>query len=362
MQKEIITNKQGITMLILFLFGSTMLIGTGTEAKRDMWLAILLGAAAGAAIMMVYSRLLILYPGKDLFDIILSIFGNIFGKFLCLLFSWYAFHLGALVLRNFGEFMRTLGLSETPMIIPTLVLIFLCIWISKSGIEVLGRWSEFFLLLLYFVIITIQLLVIPKMQLGNLMPVMYNGVRPIIRGAFAAFSFPFAETVVFIGIFNNFKEKKAVKKVFLTGIIFGAITIAIISIRNISVLGPELALRSYFPSYISVSRVDVGEIFQRLEITVAIVFLVSVFVKISVCLITACKGISKVFGSDDYRFIVVPVAALMLNLSLILYKNIQEMVAWARLTYPYYAFPFQVILPAAILITAEIKIRKAKSK
>lgn len=258
--------------------------------------------------------------------------------------------------------MRALGLSETPMVVPTLILAFQCAWIAKSGIEVLGRWSEFFLLLLYFVIIVIQLLILPKMRLGSLLPIMQNGFMPIAKGTFAAFSFPFAETVVFIGVFNSLKKKSSPYRVFLISLIFGAITIAFIAIRNITVLGIEVASRNYFPSYISVSRIDVGRIFQRLEITVSIVFLVSVFAKIGVCLITACKGITRIFGKEGYSFIVTPVAALMLNLSLILYDNIQEMVAWARMAYPYYAFPFQVILPVIILIAAEIKTRRAKSK
>jgi spore germination protein KB len=51
----------------------------------------------------------------------------------------------------------------------------------------------------------------------------------------------------------------------------------------------------------------------------------------------------------------------MLNLSIILYKNIVEMVDWAREIWPYYSLPFQVIIPLIIWIVAEVKIKKSKS-
>jgi spore germination protein KB len=202
---------------------------------------------------------------------------------------------------------------------------------------------------------------IPKMKPLNFLPILYNGIKPVIRGAFSAFSFPFAETVIFMMIFDSLKKKDSSYRVMLWGILVGGFTILTLTARNIAVLGAELTSRYYFAAYIAVSRVDIGKIFQRLEITVAIVFLVCAFVKISICLMAASKGISKVIGISEYRYIVIPVAALMLNLSIILYKNIMEMFDWAAKIWPYYSLPFQVIIPLIIWIAAEIKTKKSKS-
>lgn len=43
MNKELISGREGINLLIMFMFGSTLIIGTGGEAENDMWIAILLG-------------------------------------------------------------------------------------------------------------------------------------------------------------------------------------------------------------------------------------------------------------------------------------------------------------------------------
>lgn len=42
MNKEVISDKQGINLVILFIMGSTLVIGTGAEAGKDSWLAIII--------------------------------------------------------------------------------------------------------------------------------------------------------------------------------------------------------------------------------------------------------------------------------------------------------------------------------
>ncbi len=140
MNKEVISNKQGICLIILFITGSTFVVGIGSKAENDSWLAIILSTLFAFPILMIYARLLSLFPQKDLFDILEIIFGKFIGKFISILYIWFSLHLGTLVLRNFGEFIGTISLSKTPMIIPMIFIIFLSTWIIKGGIELLGRW------------------------------------------------------------------------------------------------------------------------------------------------------------------------------------------------------------------------------
>jgi spore germination protein KB len=73
--------------------------------------------------------------------------------------------------------------------------------------------------------------------------------------------------------------------------------------------------------------------------------------------------VARVLGFDDYRILVTPIGLLMVNLAYIIYKDIMEMFDWAFKVWPYYAFPFQVILPIMIWVFIELKQRsKNKSK
>ena len=361
MNKEKISDIQGIKMVILFLFGSSLVMGTGGEAERDTWLAVAAAILIAIPVYLVYSRVLTLFSGKDLFEILELNFGKFFGKLMSLPFIWFAFHLGALVLRNFGEFIINVGLPETPMIIPIIIFGLLCIWGAKAGIETMAKCSEYFLFFVMSLIILFGLLSIPITDMDNFFPILGTDLSKVMAGVLSSFTFPFGETVVFMMVFSALQNKKSPYKVYITALMLGGIVVVYIVLRNIMVLGPATIKAVYFPSYSVISRVNIGNFLQRMELAVTIVFILSGFIKITVCLLAATKGVARVLGFDDYRILVTPMGLLMINLSSIIYKNIGEMFDWAFKVWPFYALPFQVFLPVMIWIFIELK-QKAKNK
>jgi spore germination protein KB len=361
MNKEIISDKQGIILITLFILGSTLVVGTGGEAKKDMWLAVIIGMIFAVPVLMMYAKLLSMFPEKDIFDILKLAFGNFIGKAISLLFIWYALHLGALVLYNFSQFIGTVGLDQTPRVVPMSVIMLLCAWGVKEGVEVLGRWGEILIQFLIIILFLATILSIPVLRLNNLLPVFENGIKPVIKGAFSTFAFPFTETVIFIMVFPCLKGKKSSFKTFILGLLLGGGIIVVLAARNIMILGSYIISMSYYPSFFAVARINIGHFLQRLESAVSITFLISGFVKISMCLFGASKGISKLFNFVDYRFIVIPTALIILNLSFIVSSDIMESAKWNLQVYPYYAFIFQVILPSLTFICAKIRYKKIRS-
>ncbi len=358
MRKEQITDKEGICLLTIFTMGSTLILGVGGNAKNDAWIAAVVGIIMAIPMIFIYSRILSLFPGRDLFDILYIAFGKLFGKVFALLYIWYAFHLGALVIRNFGEFVNTVALPETPMLVPMLLLGTVCIFVARSGVEVMARTSAYLFPIVIFILVAVNALAIPQFELNFLKPVLSQGFAPVIKGGFAAFSFPFAETILFVGILFGLKTKRSAYKIYFPSVLFAGTVIVLLTIRNIVILG-ELLGKVYFPSHVAVSRIAIGEFLQRIEVTVAFVLVVCAFVKSAVCLFVACKGIGKVFNLNDYRSVVVQTGLLMIFLAYTYYESIMEMKYWAIKVYPYYAFPFQVIIPLIVWVVLEVKKRKS---
>ncbi len=354
MGKEQISDKEAIILIIMFIVGTTMIVGTGGDAKNDAWIAGILAAVSFIPLLLIFSRLLSLFPGKDLFDIFSMVFGKVPGKILSAIYIWYSFHLGALVLRNFGEFINVVALSETPMLIPILCLGLVCIFAVYLGIEVMSRTTAIFIPLIIFIVFVVLILGIPQLRPNYIQPILGNGLSPVLKGTFSTFSFPMAETVVFLCVFTSLQTKKSPKRVYIWGTFIAASMIIIVTIRNISVLG-NLVGNFYFPSYVAASRIRIGNFIQGVEVTVSFVFIFAVFAKCAVCLLAACRGIAKMFNLKDYRSIVVQVGLLMVYFSYTVYHTIIEMNYWAFEIYPYYAFPMQVVIPVITWIIAEIK-------
>jgi spore germination protein KB len=357
MEKEFISDKEAICLLVSFIIGSSLIIGIGTVARNDAWLASIAGILMAVPILAIYSRLISLFQGQDLFDILTSVCGKTIGIMIALVYIFYSLHLGALVIRNFSEFIDIVAMPETPTIVSMIALGAVCIVASRAGIEVLGRTSAFFLPIVIFIIVIVQFLVISVFHIEHLRPPLGYGIKPIIAGGFSACSFPFAETVLFIGVFSSLKTKKSIYKVFRWGILISGLIIIAVTIRNIGVLG-NMVGNFYFPSYAAVGKIRIGDFIQRIEVTVAFVFLFGVFAKASVCLLVASKGVSKLLHLKDYRSIVIQMGVLMIIFAYVIYDNSVEMKYWAFKVYPYYAFPMQVLLPVAVWIAAEVKVKK----
>lgn len=360
MNKEFISVKQGIFMIIMFIIGSSSLMVTGLEAKRDIWLAILLASVIGTIIMLMYARILSALPGKDFYEILEFFFGKILSKIFIIIVAWFIFDLGAIVLRNFSQFIVTVGLTETPIIVPMVGMTITCAIAVKLGIEVLARWTELFITLLFVFIFISFILLLKYFNVNNLRPAFFDGFPPIFKGAFGVVTFPFCETIAFLLVFPAFKKNASPYKIFPLGLLSGGGIILLISLADVMVIGVDAASSLYYPTYATLSRINFGEFFQRVEVIAALVFVISVFFKISILLMGACKGIARVLGFKDHRFTVVPLAALMVNQSYLSFYNMNEYHQWVFKVWPYYSSVFEIGIPLIILIIIEIKLRRKK--
>lgn len=363
MKKEILSSRQGISMLILFISGSSLVLGSAQAAKNDIWIALIIGLAATFLIVLVYTRILKRFPNKNLFDILLAVFGKIIGRFICGIYVFYTFYLAALVLVNFTMFISVIGLEFTPVEILSFCVTVLVIIGVKMGVEVLGRWSEFFIRILYPILLIIIPFMLAMAEVNNLKPILADGMKPVLDGALSVVTFPFAEIVIFTMIFGtqNVIRHHNMKKVFLLGLLLGGTLIIITDIAAFVTLGGFAYTSSYFPIYSAVSRINVHDILERVEIVIAVSFLLGGFIKISACVLACSNGLAAIMNLKDYRLLVTPLGLLIMITSLTTFHNIMEMVT-AVITFQYFALLFQIILPLFVWIVLEIKLLIQKKK
>ncbi len=361
MNKVIISNKQPISMIVLFIIGSTLMVGTGASAKQDAWIVISLGMLMAVPAILVYSRILTLFPGKDLYSILEILFGKMFSKLIAIIYIWYFFHLGILVIRNFAEYIKIVSFPETPLFYICVFVGSLCIWMARSGLEIIARWCFMTLPIVIIISVLFTILGIPQMKLINIQPVLYNGIKSILKPTYGTFSFPFAETIIFMTILPSLKADLKIKKVYLSSLIIGGMVVLFIAVRNTLMLGGEVTSIVTFPTYSAVSLINIGEFLQKIEILVSSVGFLSGIAKISICIYSASVGLSKIFNLKNHEKVCSVLGILMINFSYTIYDSSMEMFEWARSTYPYYAIPFQILLPIIILIISEIKLKHQRA-
>ena len=116
----------------------------------------------------------------------------------------------------------------------------------------------------------------------------------------------------------------------------------------------------YFPTYTTLSTVYFGDFLQRLEVIAAIVFIISVFLKLSILLMAASRGAAKIFNFNEHRFLVTPIALLILNYAVFSFDSMLLFYEWAEKVTGYYSTFFEVVVPLVLLIIIEVKYKKMK--
>ncbi|QUI24412.1 endospore germination permease [Vallitalea pronyensis] len=358
--KDVITSRQGMSMIIIFM-ADAIVLGTAKEAKSDIWIAILLGLAIVIMLATLYSWILSAYPGKNLYDILTTVFGKWVGSVLGVLYLVYALYVGALVLVTMSCFVCTVGLVYTPNIIIAALITVLIIGSLKKGIEVMGRWSEFFTRIIIPISIVTIIFMFPMVEANNLQPVLANGWQPILEGAYGVVAFPFAEIVVFMLIFStkSVRHLKNIYYIFIGGLLLGGLFVFLAHVVAFNELGQFSYTRSYFPIYAAISRISIHDVLQRIEIIVAVGFIIGGFMKVALYVLAGCEGIRKVMNLKDYRFVVTPISILVLIVGITTFDDMMDVVNHV----PYYnvlAIFMQVILP--IIITLAILIHQKLQK
>lgn len=357
MTKETITTRQAVCIIFMFLTGTVIMVNLYPETEQDTWISILIAAVAAVPLILVYARIMRLYPEKDIFRIIEAISGKALSKTLIALLSWYAISLFALSMRSFADFVEIVAMPETPQLPVLLIMTLLAAYIAKSGAETFGKLS-----IVLFVIVTVAiavntLLSVNNMDFSNIQPVLAHDAGALSAGAFSFLTFPLAETVLFLGMADTVKKTDSPRRIYIWGIGLGVSVILITMLRNIEVLGVPIMKAEYFPSYITVRVIDIGNVITRIEGSISMNYILSGFAKTALCLLFAAKGAAALFGVQDYKRLVMPVGLFGLALSATVYKNAMELVVFFK-AYSYYVVPFGIVIPLIIWAAAEIKTRK----
>jgi len=356
---QYISKVQLFLMIMGNTFGDTILFNPSAIMKQAAWLSFILGWGSGIVLMLLYVYIYELNPSKTLTEILQESFGRYLGWIVSLFYIWYFLHLAAVVFRDMGEFLVTTIYPETPMVVIISVFGAVTAYVLRQGINVIGRTTELFIPLLIAVQLTLSILPIIRLDYTNLFPLFEPGIPTIIKGGFQFLQFPFGENIPFLMIFFHLISGENIKRTAIYAVLTVGFILLLNILKVIMILGPGLMTKSVFPEYfiskLIIPSMDMGPF-------VTVVLLIGSGIKTIICLYAASLGISQMTDTKTYRIFVLPVTAIAVGLSLWLYDNIFQMIRFGTEIWPYYALPFQIIIPFIILVISWIKHRTQKEK
>lgn len=354
MDKSFITTKNAFSILFVMTLGNYLLLGSPFNAGQDSWMSIIITFAIMIPVSLIFSRLMKLYPEKNLFYMFFDAFGKIGGIIATFIFSLYAILVSAIVVQNYSRFFQIISLSNTPFVIIIAGIVFASIYLARSGDNTLGKWSFAIIILLFLLIATAFLMTSQEYNFDYLLPMFNSEFNNIWAGSMSLLALPFGDIVLFLALGDSIKKSSSSYKIFLSSVVITIILMLMVFFKNLCVLGQSIMEGTMFPSYAAARMASLSVFFERIEAVISYYFVIAGITKIAVCIIAAAKGSARLLKIRGYKDIVMPVGLVMFAVSMILFNNTTEMFDFID-KYPYMALPLQIGVPILLWIIAEIK-------
>lgn len=359
MEKTKMSPRQLMIITSGISYGTAPLVLPSSMAELsgpDVWLSILLGTAIGALFIWIYAKLGELNPDKTFIETIMLYLGKWAGGLVAVFFIIAGLIFTEQIIWYISDFIKTEFAYTLPDLLLNASYVGLLAFALWCGIETMYRTTELLFVFLFPIFIIMTLMLIPNMDLKNLLPVMENGVTPVLKG-----SIPFMSNCVLPIVFLNmvypvcFQNVKEAKKALFKGYLLGTFSNLIHITACVLVLGSGLIANTRFAMFLTNEQIDLLVIFSRIE---AFSFSIWMGVSFIACFCYAYAGIfglSQLLKINNYRILIMPMMLLFVIYSDIIYNDVDYELKWDLLTFPPLIFTLGFILPLVLLIASFIK-------
>lgn len=360
MSSELISSRNLKSILIVLITCGT-LVSSAFTVGQDSWIAALLMAVVFLPILLIYSRICALFPGKGLFEIIEEVFCPVISLIVTGLMTLYAGVVSAVVLQHYTQFSVVISLQETPKVPIVLFVLAASLYLASKGVQLLGRWSLIVCILILINFIFTIALSLNVIEPLHILPILDHDLTDILANSYTIGSIAVGECVVVMAIFRYAKPNTSPYKVYISAIFIGVLLFTCVNLRNLMVLGSALDQAAQFATYMTARILHIGNFMERMESSISFIYILLGITKLALYLTVTAMGVSHLMKLKNHKNVLISTGFLVGAASIFTFKNAMEMfnLIWI---YQTLSIPFQVGLPLIIWIAAEIKQHRAKGE
>ena len=325
------------------------------DLKWESWIAAVLGAVIASGLVWVYATLSEYHPKQSLCQINESVFGKAAGKIISCLYIFYFIVIAVFNTDNVGSFFSDYTMFETPKAVFFIMIIAVCAYAARTGIENIMHMGSVLLVFAASALFISILLLSNRIDAQNFLPVFSQDLAGYIHASHTAAVMPFGEVIVFM-MFADLTGG-SIKRGYLLGLLFGALYIIILILRDISVLGVTMSVISV-PDYEALRLIDIGSVFTRIELLLSLTKLTMTFMKISVIYCAAVKGLAEIAGTKDIRSQVLSLGVIIVCFAVLGFESGFQELDYGKNYHAFFAAPFTVLLPLLTLAVSAVRRRK----
>lgn len=310
------------------------------EAGRSGYLSPLISIIAILPITGIIIALLKLFPGLNFYEIMVQLLGKVLSKVLLLGYILWIFVSIASKVNAYASTLQFTLMPNTQTDFLIIALIFLVYYALSRGMKTVFRFSEFTLGSIILLFIVLFICALPKLRMDYLLPVSTENLPSTISASKQVISIGgnIIMILFFADKFDLLVSKLQFRK--LWGSVMVLILLAFgLTVFTFGITGAPLTAKLPFPFYITVKSISFFNAFERFEVLVTLICMISDFIAICIYSIVLIRSVEWLFNLRKENYLYVPITMILYYATFYISTTVFE-----------FAFLYQMIIVNANII------------
>lgn len=309
-----------ITFMYLFISVSSILRqiprALAEDAGRSGYLSPLWSVLATVPLTAIIILLIRTYPGLSIYEIMVQLIGKFLSKvFILAYLLWLLLSVTAKV-TAYGLTLQLTLMTGTKSEFFMAVLAVLVFYALLRGIKTIFRFSELTLGTVFILFIIMFICAISRIRGDYLLPVSVTHVKSTIMASrhVIAVGGNMIIALFFADKFGIAVTKQQIRRLWFGVIAFTAFTFIIV-LFTFGISGTSLTANMPFPFYITVKSISFFNIFERFEVLVTLVCLLSDFIAVCIMVVLLLRCLTWLFNLNESFYLCIPMAMVIFYLT-----------------------------------------------
>lgn len=286
------------------------------EAGRSGYLSPFWSAFAILPLAAVILLLIKSYPGLNLYEIMTHMAGKAFAKAMAILYILWGLLILTAKINVYSLTLQFTLMPKTRSDFFMQIMLVLVYYALLRGSKTIFRFSEFTLGPVFLLIGILFVCAVGRLRTDYLLPVSTINLPSTIKASKSVIA---VGGNLIIALFFADKlgislTKKQVRKFWMGTLVFILFSF-VITIFTFGITGASLTANLPFPFYITVKSISFFNIFERFEVIVTLICILSDFISISIMFLILMRLIAWLFGMEERGFLFIPLAIIIYYLS-----------------------------------------------
>ncbi|WHX98579.1 GerAB/ArcD/ProY family transporter [Neobacillus sp. DY30] len=286
-----------------------------SNVQNAAWMIPFISAGIFFIPLYLLMKTMALYGDKDLFSVIKLILGKYLGFLVCLVIFIISSFAVSFDTRTYSNIIRSFYFTTTPTIIIYAILMFICGYGAKKGLQHIGSVSY---LIVFYAVLSLYLALLLGTQHANIdsmFPIWGPGPLALVKEGSQRLTL-FADFFLLTMVIPYLTSNKAFKKGTWFAYIYVCIQISLSLLTYICMFDESLGGVAY-PFHTVIRFISLGQYIPNVEIIFFIIWIMAAFIRFTAFLYINALMFGHLFKINDFEYLIPSLATIFLMIGML---------------------------------------------